>query len=103
MMYFEDKAASDLIIVVNAVLSLTSVLSVSVRFQRPGAPERGMDLQNIMLALAAFCGTIMSILQCVATKYGLGAHMADLDQEQTLTFLKVCIPSTLSGAQAEQV
>lgn len=51
-----------------------------------------------MLCLAAFCGVMMSLLQCVATKYGLGAHAITIQPIEMERFLKVCFDALrLSG------
>ncbi|KAL1301413.1 hypothetical protein AAFC00_005671 [Neodothiora populina] len=94
-MYFNDETAGDVIITVNLVLVITSVLSVAIRFAKPGSPQRGLDLQNFMLALAAGCGSITSIMQCAATKFGLGSHMDTLTEAQTVRFLQL-LPAMLA-------
>lgn len=88
-MHFEDEIAGDLTIVVNSVLCITSIISVAIRLQRPSSPQKGLDLQNVMLASAAICGVSMSILQCCATRYGLGLHMGEIPTSNLETFLKV--------------
>lgn len=88
-MYFQDNVAADLIIVVNSILCVTSIVSVGIRHQRPSSPQREIDLQNVMLVLAAICGVVTSILQCFATKYGLGLHMTELPPSDIVNLLKV--------------
>lgn len=89
-MVFQDKIAGDLIIALNTVLALTSIVSVGIRFRTPNSSQKKVDLQNVMLVLAAFCGTVMSIAQCVGTKFGLGTHMTTLSGASVESLLKVC-------------
>ncbi|GAB7356591.1 hypothetical protein MBLNU459_g7320t1 [Dothideomycetes sp. NU459] len=81
---------SDLIIIVNVVLAFCTLMSLVIRFARPNNQSQ-VGAQSFMLCLAAFCGVMMSLLQCVATKYGLGARFSTLQPAEIEKFLKINI------------
>ncbi|KAH0366702.1 hypothetical protein KCU65_g5095, partial [Aureobasidium melanogenum] len=81
----------DLVVIVNVILSFSTLSALSLRFAKVtgNAKQRKFDAQNIMICLAGFCGIMMSLLQCVATKYGLGSHDWETSSTEQVAFYKV--------------
>lgn len=79
----------NVVVVINTVLIATTLVSVSIRVQRPYSSHNRIDLQVLVLSLAGLCGILMSTLQCVAMKYGLGSHYWEVSSTGMETMLKV--------------
>ncbi|KAF4553134.1 Hypothetical protein D9617_8g051480 [Elsinoe fawcettii] len=81
------------VIGVNVGFSILSLLTASTRLHRTVIKTKKLQVHDILLLAALVCGVTEAVIQCVATKYGLGINKQiqprDLSDYEIDTFFKL--------------
>ncbi|KAF2223679.1 hypothetical protein BDZ85DRAFT_112671 [Elsinoe ampelina] len=88
------------VIGVNVGFSILSIATASTRLHRTVAKTKKLQIHDILLLAALVCGVTEAVLQCVATKYGLGLSKQiqprNLSEHDIDTFFKLYIAFFIS-------